>query len=241
MKYVIISDIHSNLQALEAVGEDISGAKADRILCAGDVIGYGAQPNECVSLVSSLASGCVAGNHEWAVLGKADITFFNEFAASAVMWTRENLDAAGREYIEALPYVLSEGNMNAAHGTLHYPEEFMYMLNYSAAMKTFEEMSSGVCFVGHTHVPGVFIYRDGNTYQAFPEKIEIEDGAKYIINAGSVGQPRDNDPRACYCVYDTERAVVEFRRVAYDAHSARKKIIEAGLPRVLGDRLLLGR
>jgi diadenosine tetraphosphatase ApaH/serine/threonine PP2A family protein phosphatase len=241
MKYIVFSDIHSNLQALEAVAEDFVRQKADKIFCAGDIVGYGAQPNECAALISSIASSSIAGNHEDAVLGRIDTTFFNEFAASAVAWTKENLDKKGYEYISGLPYVLAEGNMTAAHGTLHSPREFRYMLNCDAATRTFEEMASGVCFVGHTHVPGVFVYRNGNIYQTFSEKVNIEDNDKYIINTGSVGQPRDKDPRACYCVYDTDRSIVEFRRVEYDIRTARSKIVEAGLPQVLGDRLLLGR
>lgn len=241
MKYVIISDIHSNYQALESVAEHISRENADKIICAGDVIGYGAEPDRCISMVSSSGYACVRGNHEAAVLGLVDITFFNEFAASAVEWTRDNLAREGADFIRSLPYVLSEGGMSVTHGTLHSPEEFMYMISCHAAMRTFEEMLHPVCFLGHTHVPGVFTYTDGNIYQSYSEKVEIESGSKYIINAGSVGQPRDNDPRACYCVYDTERSAVEFRRVEYDVDTARKKIIEAGLPRVLGDRLLIGR
>ena len=174
-------------------------------------------------------------------MGKADITFFNEYAARAIRWTIENIGQGEREYIESLPYTHRDDSFSISHGTLHHAEDFIYMVSAAAAMHTFEVLDTKVCFVGHSHIPGMYILRDGDVFQAPPGKVRLDKDAKYIINSGSVGQPRDNDNRACYCTYDTEKEEIEFHRVEYDAREARKRIIDAGLPEVLGDRLLYGR
>lgn len=241
MKYIIISDIHGNLEALEAVMETFPSGGDMTFASLGDIVGYGANPNECIDIVKSLVSESIIGNHEAAVLGKTDILYFNEYAAEAVLWTRDNLSKPSMDYIKKLPYTCADKKITASHGTLHLPEEFIYMLSASTAMHTFEEMKTDVCFVGHSHIPGVYLLRDGKVFEALSRKIKIEKGSKYIINAGSIGQPRDNDNRASYCMYDTEKETVELKRVEYDAEKARKKIIDAGLPEVLGDRLLYGR
>ncbi len=241
MIYIVISDIHSNLQALRAVIGSFSGVDGMRIVCAGDTVGYGANPNECVSLVSSLGAENIRGNHDAAAIGETDIAAFNEYARDAVLWTRERLGGAEVSYLRGLLLVREAPEFEMVHGTLHEPEEFMYMMTGSDAMRTFELMRTAVCFVGHSHVPGAFILRDGKIYESVKNKIKLGSGAKYIINAGSVGQPRDGDNRACYCVYDTIKGEIEFRRVDYDIKSAHDAIINAGLPRVLAERLWTGR
>ena len=241
MKYIVISDIHGNLEAIEAVVDTFSDDKSSTIICAGDVVGYGANPNECIKIVRDISSVNVLGNHEAAVTGKADIGFFNEYAAEAVRWTIDNTAPEGIGYINSLSYTYSDGDISLSHGTLHLPEEFIYMVSAAAAMHTFEVLKTKVCFVGHSHIPGVFVLRKGSVFGVPPGRVRLDKDARYIINAGSVGQPRDNDNRACYCVYDTEKELVEFRRVEYDVKKARKRIIDAGLPEVLGDRLLYGR
>ena len=241
MKYIIISDIHGNLEAFRAVMETFPSGEGISFICLGDIIGYGANPNECIDKVKTLGAVSIIGNHEAAVLGKTDILYFNEYAAAAVLWTKDNLDKVGKDYIAKLPYVHTDKKITASHGTLHSPEEFIYMVSASSAMHTFREMKTNICFVGHSHVPGTYVLRDGKVFEALSSKMKIEKGLKYIINAGSIGQPRDNDNRACYCIYDTEKEQVEFKRVEYDVKEARKKIIDAGLPEVLGERLLYGR
>lgn len=241
MLYIVISDIHSNLQALRAVAGSLPRAAGMRIICAGDTVGYGADPNECVNLVSSLGAENILGNHDAAAVDKADTTFFNGYARDAVLWTKERLGGEQASYLKSLPLVKEDPEFEMAHGTLHEPEEFIYMMTGSDAMHTFGLMKTAVCFVGHSHIPGTFILRDGKVHESARKKIKLESGVKYIINAGSVGQPRDGDNRACYCVYDTAKKEIEFRRVDYDIKSAHDAILDAGLPRVLAERLWTGR
>ncbi|MFC1644202.1 metallophosphoesterase family protein [Candidatus Omnitrophota bacterium] len=241
MTYTIISDIHGNLQAFDAVIKSLPEKNNTHIICAGDVVGYGADPDGCIEKMLALGAKNILGNHDAAVIDKTDIYYFNEYAASAVLWTKEHLSKAGREYLNALPLVLEEDLFTVVHGTLHDPEQFIYMVSAASAMHTFERLKTKICFVGHSHVPGVFIFRDGKVYQSFKKKIRIEKGEKYIINVGSVGQPRDNDSRACYCTYDPDKGEVDFYRIEYDIKLAREQIISAGLPQTLGDRLLYGR
>jgi len=241
MKYVIFSDIHSNLQAFEAVVKSFPKRKNIEIVCAGDVVGYGADPAACVEMMLSLGARNVLGNHDAAVAGKADPVSMNIYARAAALWTIEHLDGSSRDYLDSLPLVLESGSFVVVHGTLHEPEGFLYMMSNVEAIRTFDILKAQICFVGHSHKPEVFISKDGRSYRSFKKKIDIEAGNRYIINVGSVGQPRDGDERACYCVYDPEKGKIEFHRVKYDVKSARKSIINAGLPEELGNRLLIGR
>ncbi len=241
MKYIILSDIHSNLQALEAVVGSFPVGEGCRIISGGDVVGYGADPVRCVDAVQSLGAKNVLGNHDAGVVGKADISFFNSYASAAVYWTMEHIDSAVRGYLEDLPYVLEEESFVVAHGTLHEPEEFIYMMTGADAMHTFEVLEKKICFVGHSHVPGVFRSKEGSISRVSGKRIALEEGAQYIVNAGSVGQPRDGDPRACYCIYDADEEYIEFRRVEYDINAAAKSIVKAGLPGPLAERLFVGR
>ncbi len=241
MKYIVISDVHSNLEAFSAVVDSFPERSGSRIISAGDVVGYGADPDECIALARSLGAANIMGNHDAAVIDRTDISFFNRYARAAVLWTKENTGEAGLEYLRGLPLVREEDLFTVAHGTLHCPEGFIYMMGAAEALHTFEVLTKQICFVGHSHVPGVFILREGRLFQSFKRKIKIEKDASYIINAGSVGQPRDNDNRACYCVYDTDKGEVEFRRIEYDIKTAHDKIIRAGLPEMLAERLWHGR
>ncbi|MFH1878161.1 MAG: metallophosphoesterase family protein, partial [Candidatus Omnitrophota bacterium] len=207
----------------------------------GDIVGYGADPCGCIEMVKSLKAVCVLGNHDAAVIGKKDIPGFTSSAAEAVIWTRDNIGKDEYAYLNSLPVVMEHEDFTVAHGTLHDPWEFQYMRSWYDAMSTFSVLKHKICFVGHSHIPGVFSCRGGKISEHSGDTICIEKGARYIINAGSVGQPRDGDPRSCYCAYYPERGVVEFCRVEYDIGAARKSILEKGLPAVLGDRLLNGR
>lgn len=241
MKYVVISDIHGNLEALEAVIETFPPGDDMRILFAGDIVGYGADPSECMGRIKQLGAVCVMGNHDSAVSGRTDTSKFNVCAAKAAEWTANNLSGREIRDLYALPLVYEEEGITVAHGTLYKPEEFIYMMTGADAMHTFEVLRARICFVGHSHRPGAFTLRNGRVFQLDAGRIRLEKGAKYIINAGSVGQPRDGDPRACYCVYDPGRDEVEFFRIEYDIDKAARKIFDAGLPSVLGDRLFSGR
>ena len=241
MKYIIISDIHGNLEAFDAAVASFPRGKDKVIVSAGDVVGYGANPGECIDKVISLGCKNVLGNHDAAVIDKTDITYFNETAAEAVLWTKEHLSQEGKRYLEGLPLVLEEKLFTVVHGTLHYPEEFIYMMTGPDALHTFGILKNKICFVGHSHIPGVFVFKEGRLYESFKKKLTLDKDAQYIINVGSVGQPRDGDNRVSYCVYDPRKKEIEFKRIEYDINKARKRIIKAGLPQVLGDRLLMGR
>ena len=241
MLYIIISDIHGNIQAFDAAVKSFPDAAGRRILSVGDTVGYGANPVECVALMSSLGAENVMGNHDAAVAEKTDTSFFKEYAKEAVIWTKGNVGQRERDYLGSLPYVREFPELTIVHGTLHSPEEFIYMMTGSDAMNTFEVLKTKVCFVGHSHMPGVYRLRGGELFESWNKKVKIEKDSSYVINAGSVGQPRDGDPRACYCVYDTDKFEIEFRRVEYDINSAHDAIIKAGLPQVLAERLFKGR
>jgi putative phosphoesterase len=241
MRYGIFSDIHSNLEALEAVIKAYQKEKIDKYLCLGDVVGYGANPNECVEIVSNLASTTVAGNHDWAAIDLFSVELFNEEAKFAVLWTGRQLSSASRDFLRSLKLVSEMDNLVLAHGSLDAPRNFNYLLNVNSCLATFELMRRDICFVGHTHVPVVFIKdKDGKSSFADTDRIKITPGNKYIVNVGAVGQPRDSIPQAAYCIWDSETQEVQIKRAVYDVFLARQKIIDKGLPEFLGNRLLTG-
>jgi len=241
MRYGIFSDIHSNLEALEQVISEYQKENIDEYLCLGDIVGYAANPKECILKVRSLAKVTVAGNHDWASAGIFSTEYFNEFARLAVLWTGDILDEAERSFLQSLRLTFENNDLTLVHGTLDNPEEFEYLHDGYAARDTFALLDTEICFVGHTHFPGVFI-RDkvGNIGFKRDSAVDLTKGRKYIVNVGSVGQPRDHNPKACYCVYDSGKRRIEIKRADYDSKLTRKKIIDAGLPHFLGDRLLSG-
>ena len=241
MRYGIFSDIHSNLEALEAVIKAYRKEKIDKYLCLGDVVGYGANPNECVEITANLASTTVAGNHDWAAIDLFPADLFSEDANLAVLWTGRQLSAASKDFLRNLKLVSELDNFVLVHGSLDVPQDFNYLLNTNSCLTTFELMRQELCFVGHTHVPVVFVKNQyGKASFQDTDRIKIVPGNKYIINVGAVGQPRDSIPDAAYCVWDTEKREVEIKRAVYDVFSARQKIIDKGLPAFLGNRLLTG-
>ena len=241
MIYIIFSDIHGNLEAFDAMVKSMTDVKEKELLCVGDVIGYGANPNECIDKVISLGAPNIKGNHESAVLGEFDISVFNKSAAEAALWTRKHLTPDGNAYIKDLPFIYEHELFTMVHGTLHDPEDFNYMLTNVEASRTFEIMEKKICFVGHSHVPATFELEDGRLTLSYKTKFKLKENTRYIINVGSVGQPRDGDWRACYCVYDPDRKEINLRRIEYDLETAQKKIVDAGLPGVLAERLAFGR
>jgi predicted phosphodiesterase len=241
MRYGIFSDIHSNLEALEAVIKAYQKEKIDQYLCLGDVVGYGANPNECVELTANMAAMTVAGNHDWAALGLFPAELFNEEAEAAVLWTGKELSGASKSFLRGLKLVGETDNFILTHGSLNAPHDFNYLQNIRDCQPTFQLMKQNICFVGHTHVPVVFI-RDEQDKIHYEDtlKIRVEPGNKYIVNVGSVGQPRDSIPAAAFCIWDSEKNEVEIKRAVYDVFTARQKIIDKGLPEFLGNRLLSG-
>lgn len=241
MKIAIISDIHGNYDALESVLENIdTQGSVERIYCLGDLIGYGAQPNECVEKIREIGCQTVAGNHDFASVGKLSFEFFNTFAKQSAMWTRDTLSEENIEWIKKLEYLKMVDNVTLVHGTPFSPEMFHYISTLNDAQVSFEEMKTEICFVGHSHVPIVFFDTNPISY-VVKEEIRVASEEKTIVNVGSVGQPRDENPKACYALFDTDEMVVKLIRVSYDIEAAVSKILNAGLPEILGARLKEGR
>lgn len=242
MRYGIFSDIHSNLEALEAVIQAYKKEEIDKYLCIGDIVGYAASPNQCIEKARALAMVTVAGNHDQASVNLFSVDYFNHLAKEAIFWTQRALDEASRNFLKTLPLVYKNDGLTMVHGTLHDPADFNYMADNDTALKTLELLENDVCFVGHTHSPGLFIRSKGaKIHYRQGCDIDIKQNNKYIINVGSVGQPRDGNPEAAYCVYDTKKKHIQIKRVSYDIKAAAKKIIDAGLPEFLAARLLAGR
>ena len=240
MRYAVVSDIHGNLEALRAVLADCRD-RTDGVLCLGDTVGYGADPLACVELVAERAQAIVSGNHEFAVLGRLPLRWFNRHARAAAEWTRERLDEDHRAYLGALPLATALEDATLVHASPAQPDEWDYLVTAEDGFAAFGHFATRWCFVGHSHTPGVWsLGSSGPEYEAGSASVEMERGRRYIVNVGSVGQPRDHDPRAAYGVWDVEAGRVEIRRVDYDVAEARRKILEAGLPRLLADRLAAG-
>lgn len=240
MRCAILSDIHSNLEALQAVAEVCQAEKVEAFFCSGDIVGYGANPNECIDLIRQLRVQCVAGNHDWGVSGKVDLNYFNPEAKEAILWTRKNLVFDYFAWLDDLKAVFKNAELMLVHGDLDAPSLFDYLKDIDHAAKTFSLMSTQVCFVGHTHVPRIFIQDQNKTFESNDFSFQLNPSCKYIVNAGSVGQPRDNNPMASFCLYDTDKETLQIRRVAYDVKSAADKILKAGLPDMLSYRLSVG-
>lgn len=240
MKYAVIADIHANLEAFEVVLDDARAQNCTHYCCVGDVVGYGANPKECLETVRRMAMPCVKGNHDEYCSSEEDLEGFNPHAAEAVQWTRKQLSDEDRRWLRDLKYTRLVASFSMVHATLDQPERWGYVFDKLMAAASFTYQNTSVCFFGHTHVPVAFI-RDsvvrGGTYSKF----RVEPGRKYFVNVGSVGQPRDNNPKAAYVVYDLNEGSIELRRLDYDIGKAQKKILDAGLPPRLAERLAFGK
>lgn len=206
MRYAIFADIHSNLEAFQAVLDDFTTQHIDKFLCAGDIVGYAANPSECISLVKGLNPEIVAGNHDWASADLFDMSYFNLYAKDAILWTKNILSEEEKTYLKSLKLIHQESSLTLFHGSLIHPQEFHYILNVYTALNSLKLLKTDIGFFGHTHLPGAFILdKDDNLPEdIYGEIIEAVPSKKYLVNVGSVGQPRDSDPRACYCLYDTD-------------------------------------
>ncbi len=242
MRYGIFSDIHSNLEALGRVIQVYQKEEIDEYLCLGDVVGYAADPKECVRLVKKLSRVTIAGNHDWTSVGLFSAEYFNEFAKEAIAWTGGNLDEASRIFLKSLKLVYKNEDLTLAHGTLDSPQDFRYTSDSYSAWKSFRVLENNICFVGHSHIAGVFIQdKTGRIHYTLDTPVKIKKENKYIVNVGSVGQPRDNNPKAAYCIFDTRSSEVRIKRVEYDIKTVQDKIIRAGLPEFCAARLLWGK
>jgi predicted phosphodiesterase len=241
MRYGIFSDIHSNLEALSAVLDAYSSESIDQYLCVGDVVGYGANPAECINEINKPSIITVAGNHDWAACDLIKLHSFNPEAKDAVLWTKQALDEKDKDFLKGLDIFYKNPDLTLVHGTLDSPRNFDYLTDNYGAWRTFKVLETKVCFVGHTHVAGTFVkFGSSEILYIDDETIQVEEGRRYIVNCGSVGQPRDSDPRASYCIYDTQKNTVQIKRIAYDVEAAGKRIVDAGLPVFLAERLKTG-
>jgi predicted phosphodiesterase len=240
MRIALFGDIHANLEALEAVLADASQQGVTDYVCMGDVVGYNADPVACLEIVKAMNCPTVKGNHDEDASGHHSLENMNPVAAAALEWTRLQLSEEHRKWLTRLRMVRQVSDFTIVHSTLDQPVNWNYVTNRFDAMSNFSYQFTQVCFHGHTHVPRVYRKAD-KVSEVSAQSVAIEERAKYFINVGSVGQPRDGDWRACYAIYDIAHKVVVFRRVEYDIAKTQQKIIAAGLPPMLAERILEGR
>ena len=236
----ILSDIHGNMHALQSVLEAFDEAGITRLYCCGDVVGYGPHPNECCAILREREIPTIVGNHDYAALGLTDTTYFNEVAKRAIDWTTEELSEENLEYLREMPLKRSVENALLVHACPSSPEEWAYILTMGDARQNFGSFEEQVCFVGHSHQP--FIIENDNEELSCPAnpRVRLRDNRRYLVNVGSVGQPRDRNPDACYAILNLEEATITIERAKYDIAATQHAIHERGLPVELGDRLAHG-
>ncbi len=247
MKVAVISDIHGNLEALEAVESSIRSEGVDRVWCLGDIVGYGPNPRECLAHVRALCpydeqlgiEPIVLGNHDDAAIG-GDISLFNPRAKDAALWTRDTLTEDEKEFLRHRVMGLSINGALLVHASPDHPKEWHYVIGLQEAVAAFPLFREKVCFVGHSHYPFAAKLCDNKVSVIHETEFVLEDGYRYLINVGSVGQPRDRDIRACYVVFDTDQSLIRYVRVEYDIEACQLKIMKAGLPGFLAERLGIG-
>jgi predicted phosphodiesterase len=240
MKFAIIADIHANLEALEAVLADAREQKVTHYACLGDVVGYNANPKECLDIIRGMGMPCVKGNHDEYCSTDSPLDGFNPAAAQAVEWTRRQLSEEDRQWLRDLKYMRLVTSFSIVHATLDAPQRWGYVFDKLAAAASLTYQNTSVCFFGHTHVPVAFV-RDSVVRGGSYSKFKVEPGKKYFVNVGSVGQSRDGVPKATYVIYDLDNQTIELRRLDYDIAKAKAKILATGLPKRLAERLDLGR
>lgn len=240
MRYAILSDVHANLDALEAVLEDLDKKNIDTIFFLGDAVGYGPNPNECIE---SLVRGCkilLAGNHDWGVLGLTDVTYFNLYARAAIEWTKKVITEGNKKIISSFPVEEEkDGDLLLVHSTPKEPKEWNYLLTLWDAEMNFNYFENKLCFLGHSHQPFIIERLPSGELVTYKKSAPIGKMERYIVNVGSVGQPRDGDPRACYALVNDEH--MEIVRVSYDIEAVQEKMRKEGLPLILIERLSIGR
>jgi predicted phosphodiesterase len=241
MKLAILSDIHGNLEALQAVLDFLNEEGIKEVICLGDIVGYGANPNECIDLVREATDQIIAGNHDWGAVGLTDISFFNPVAKAAIEWTARELTKNSKEFLKQLPLTREKEELFFVHGTPSFPESWDYLFRSADARKEFESFIQRVCFIGHSHTPLAFARnQQGMIFQINYAEQRMEDDRRYIINVGSVGQPRDLDPDAAVGIYDLSIKRFTLERIPYNIRAAQEKILEAGLPYMLAERIEVG-
>ena len=243
MRTAIISDIHANLEALQAVREALEEINHDRIICLGDVVGYGANPEECVEIVMGEGWPAIMGNHDAAINDPKYIGLMNPVAQAALEWTVLALSDKSREYLGSLPMTIDlDDNAIGCHGLPFKPEKWVYSDDPNTVLVNFKSTDLDYAFVGHLHYAHAYVYNMADEklfITRLPESVDLSQ-PRHLLNVGSVGQPRDEDHRACLVIYDSENKNAVYHRVQYDTVEAARKIVDAGLPDILAQRLLLG-
>lgn len=239
-KYAILGDIHGNIEALKAVVEHAETQNVTHYASVGDIVGYNAAPAECIELVRTLGCICVRGNHDHYCSNDESLRDFHPEAASAIEWTRAQLSEEQKASLRDLRLARTIEGFTLVHSTLDEPERWGYVFDTLQAESNFNYQSTAVCFHGHTHVPVVF-QKMGRVTRSDFGQVRATLGTKFFINVGSVGQPRDRDPRAAYATYQVESRLIELHRVPYDIPTTQRRILDAGLPERLALRLSLGR
>jgi predicted phosphodiesterase len=242
LRYAILSDIHGNLEAFQAVLKDLTAEGLQKIIFLGDVVGYGANPKECIDLLREKSRNIVAGNHDWGVAGKTDTSNFNSAARMAIEWTISQLNPEYKGFLAQLPLKRDEEDFTYTHSTPINPQEWHYIFSEHEALRNINGLEQKLCFIGHSHIPVVFALNQFGEllFTTDCTKIIVDEKTRFLINVGSVGQPRDSNPQAAYGILDTEKQVFFLRRVSYDIARAQKKILSAGLPPVLAERISKG-
>lgn len=244
MRIGIISDVHGNLPALEVILDKLKEEKPDMVIFLGDVVGYGAHPNECCEIVRELCNVHIIGNHDAGVIDRMDLGWFNRTAAEAIIWTKDRITDDNRKFLEGMVYTHSFESFLFSHGSPVSPEDFIYVFDRYEAMEAIKWADDRfrAIFVGHAHITLSFYRKKGEDIIVpfIEDEFDLADDCAYLINVGSVGQPRDGDPRSAYAILDAESMRYRIVRVEYDVEKAAKFIWDAGLPPSLGDRLLSG-
>ncbi|MBI4596827.1 MAG: metallophosphoesterase family protein [Candidatus Omnitrophica bacterium] len=251
MRCAVLSDIHGNLEALTAAITACASQGVEQYLCLGDVVGYGADPVACLARLEALKAVAVAGNHEAGCIGKLELNWFTHSARAAIEWTRDQLGFTELDALRRLHWIETEEPFTLVHASLRHPERFAYLTDVGQMIDTLHLCKTLICLAGHTHVPCIVEYdlAQRRLLRVLTAAAELADVSyadeaatrRYFVNPGSVGQPRDGDPRAGFAIIDTSQHRISMHRVAYDIASAQQKIRQAGLPSFLADRLALGR
>ena len=238
--FAVLGDIHSNLDALNVVLEDCRSQGVTDFLCTGDVVGYNACPHECMDIIRELGCPVVVGNHDFYVASQQNLDDFNPAAAAVVEWTRRQLSEDELSWLRVLPFTRTQMGITLVHSTMDNPENFGYVFDNLQAEANFLNQKTPVCFHGHTHCPMIYEKSMNGVFRIDAQDFTLPMGRKYFINVGSVGQPRDGDPRATYVIFDPKERTVRYRRLAYDIEAAQERIRLAGLPERLAVRLAVG-
>jgi len=242
MKYGFFSDVHANLEALKACIIDFRSEKLDKVFFLGDAVGYGPNPDECVKLIDEIAEVKLMGNHDYAALGLMETEYFNQYAAESMGWTKSSISEKTMEIMSDFELTHVIGEILLVHSSPREPENWHYILDMEDAEENFDFFTQKICLLGHTHRPYI-VFKSETGEAALSKEVEvpIELEYRYLVNIGSVGQPRDGDPRSCYLIYDTDAGTMKLKRVQYDIKSTQKVMAEIGLPEYLIDRLAVGR